>query len=550
MKKLLTIAGLLISTLLFSQAPQSIHYQAVIRDANGAVLSNQSIDLKVEILQGPNTYTEIQTLTTNNLGLVNFDIGTMPAPNSILFTDIDWAGGNASLLTWYDPTNTQSNWQFIGSSSIASVPYALYAENGFSGDFNDLTNVPNLDTSNTNELQVLSLSGDTLFLSSGGFVVLPSNGVGTGSNNGQAPSLVIDSIESIFGYITVYYSISNSGSSMLQSHGIIYSDSTAPNFDNSEHLLSWHGKKGHYFKQIGYFQPSQTIYIKACASNSQGTTLTPLVAVTTGSYVPPTVSHPNDVFFTNDSSVHHSPVVIDCGNDPNCSVYWVLKDFNSVGMPTFGDSLSISIPYGTDPYNWNVSHNSSYKFRLYIENSIGSSYSVINYDSLFIPYLIGDFAFGGIVAYIKTPNDIGYDPNYYHGIIIDTADLYPNSWSCSNTVQSALDSSAFQGLYNGNVINNYCANFPTSYLTSAFGLTYNLNLNGFADWSLPTPEDINLLQQNFIRIFQYFTGTYYTSFAHFNTQLSSNIYIYGSSLVPSGQWNVPLTTKAKAIRYY
>jgi hypothetical protein len=173
MKKLLTIAGLLISTLLFSQAPQSIHYQAVIRDGNGAVLSNQSIDLKVEILQGPNTYTEIQTLTTNNLGLVNFDIGTMPAPNSIPFTDIDWAGGNASLLTWYDPTNTQSNWQFIGSSSIASVPYALYAENGFSGDFNDLTNVPNLDTSNTNELQVLSLSGDTLFLSNGGFVVMP-----------------------------------------------------------------------------------------------------------------------------------------------------------------------------------------------------------------------------------------------------------------------------------------------------------------------------------------------------------------------------------------
>jgi hypothetical protein len=175
MKKLLTIAGLLISTLLFSQAPQSIHYQAVIRDGNGAVLSNQSIDLKVEILQGPNTYTEIQTLTTNNLGLVNFDIGTMPAPNSIPFTDIDWAGGNASLLTWYDPTNTQSNWQFIGSSSIASVPYALYAENGFSGDFNDLTNVPNLDTSISNELQSLSSFGDTIFLSNGGgFVYFPT----------------------------------------------------------------------------------------------------------------------------------------------------------------------------------------------------------------------------------------------------------------------------------------------------------------------------------------------------------------------------------------
>lgn len=175
MKQFLSLIGLLLSSLLYAQAPQFIHYQAVIRDANGAVLSNQTITLKLEITQGQNTYTEIRTVTTNNVGLVNLNIGSLPAPNSIPFTDIDWASGNTSFITWYDPTNTQNNWQYIGNSSIASVPYALYAENGFSGDFNDLTNVPNLDTSISNELQSLSYYADTIFLSNGGgFVYFPT----------------------------------------------------------------------------------------------------------------------------------------------------------------------------------------------------------------------------------------------------------------------------------------------------------------------------------------------------------------------------------------
>lgn len=46
-----------------------------------------------------------------------------------------------------------------------SVPYALYAEK--SG------NVSFTDTSAVNELQVISISNDTIYLSNGGFVVLP-----------------------------------------------------------------------------------------------------------------------------------------------------------------------------------------------------------------------------------------------------------------------------------------------------------------------------------------------------------------------------------------
>ena len=194
MKKLLSLIGLLLGSLLYAQAPQFIHYQAVIRDANGAVISNQTIALKLEITQGTNTYTEIQSITTNNLGLVNLNVGTTPAPNSIPFADIDWADGNTSLITWYDPTNTQSNWQYISSSNLASVPYALYAENVFSGNFNDLTNVPTIDTSETNEIQQLFIIGDTLMLTSGGSVVLPFDPDMDSTNEIQSLTIVGDTI--------------------------------------------------------------------------------------------------------------------------------------------------------------------------------------------------------------------------------------------------------------------------------------------------------------------------------------------------------------------
>ena len=175
MKKLILFVSIVIGNILLAQSPQFINYQAVIRDANGGVIANQTIGLKLEITQGQSTYTEILSIGTNNLGLVNLQLGQNPAPNSIPFSDINWAAGNASLTTWYDPTNSLSNWQNIGTSNLASVPYALYAENVFSGDFNDLTNVPNLDTSISNELQSLSYSGDTIFLSNGGgFVYFPT----------------------------------------------------------------------------------------------------------------------------------------------------------------------------------------------------------------------------------------------------------------------------------------------------------------------------------------------------------------------------------------
>ena len=229
MKKLLTITGLLISTLLFSQAPQSINYQAVIRDAQGLIFPNQTVSLKLEISSSAGNYTEVRNVVTNNLGLVNLAVGLFPASGSIDFKDIVW-GGN-SLTTYLDPTGGATNWQTIGSVDLHSVPFALVAEKATFADsvsFMSIANqisfvlngdsliIPGIDTlvipfsqysiteaqvdsmvanngyllvegdsSTTNEIQFISRSNDTIFLTNGGFVVLPTDLDGDPTNEIQ-----------------------------------------------------------------------------------------------------------------------------------------------------------------------------------------------------------------------------------------------------------------------------------------------------------------------------------------------------------------------------
>ncbi|MFN5208754.1 MAG: hypothetical protein ACK5D8_04615, partial [Bacteroidota bacterium] len=64
---------------LSAQVPQAMSYQAVIRDAGGALLINQTIGMRISILQGSATgaavYVETHTPLTNANGLVSIEMG-------------------------------------------------------------------------------------------------------------------------------------------------------------------------------------------------------------------------------------------------------------------------------------------------------------------------------------------------------------------------------------------------------------------------------------------------------------------------------------------
>ncbi|MCX6327861.1 MAG: hypothetical protein NT144_14640 [Bacteroidia bacterium] len=79
MKKIYTaILAVLLSTVLFAQ-PQKMSYQAVIRYSGGVLVANTLVGMEINIRQGSTSgtivYTETQTSTTNDNGLVSIEIG-------------------------------------------------------------------------------------------------------------------------------------------------------------------------------------------------------------------------------------------------------------------------------------------------------------------------------------------------------------------------------------------------------------------------------------------------------------------------------------------
>lgn len=220
MKKflLLTILSSL-GVLAFAQSPNLINYQAVARDLSGNPLVSTPVNVIYEIRQSTPTgsvvYSETHSLNTNQFGLFTAQIGG-GTPVSGTFASINWSSGLYYL-------QVTVNGDVMPATQLLSVPYALHANTATSGtpgaDGNDnLATVtteapgPNCaaggnfiefgvddnnngtleageidgsyyvcngtagtsnDTSATNEIQTISISNDTVFLSNGGFVKLP-----------------------------------------------------------------------------------------------------------------------------------------------------------------------------------------------------------------------------------------------------------------------------------------------------------------------------------------------------------------------------------------
>lgn len=197
MRKINLLLGMLLfSAIAFAQAPNKMSYQAVVRDAADQLLANKAIGVQVTIEQGTAggaaVYVETFTPTTNANGLVTLEIGTGNIVSGDI-TTIDWENGPYFIKTETDPTGGTS-YSLAGTTELMSVPYALHARKaaiadsvvggttesdpvftaspagGISGS--DISNW-NLDTSITNEIQILSISNDSIYLSDGGFAVLP-----------------------------------------------------------------------------------------------------------------------------------------------------------------------------------------------------------------------------------------------------------------------------------------------------------------------------------------------------------------------------------------
>lgn len=197
MKNLYLTLGLILATLATSaQVPNKMTYQSIVRDASDKLLKNKSVGVQISILQGSvggaSVYVESFKPTTNANGLVTLEIGTGTVVSGDI-TTIDWNNGPYFIKSETDPAGGTS-YSISGTSQLMSVPYSFMANRSAIADSvvggttesdpiysvsvasaitaTDTANW-NKDNSTTNEIQILSISNDTIYLSDGGFAVLP-----------------------------------------------------------------------------------------------------------------------------------------------------------------------------------------------------------------------------------------------------------------------------------------------------------------------------------------------------------------------------------------
>ncbi|MBS1638015.1 MAG: hypothetical protein JST26_19030 [Bacteroidetes bacterium] len=126
MKKLSFLFVFLTSLAFAQSVPQGINYQAIARDAAGAIMANQSVTVKFRIFKnfGASStpdYEEDHAITTSPLGYFNLIIG-QGTPVTGTFSSVLWSTGNASYEIYLNGSLLGSETKFF------STPYALYAQ--------------------------------------------------------------------------------------------------------------------------------------------------------------------------------------------------------------------------------------------------------------------------------------------------------------------------------------------------------------------------------------------------------------------------------------
>lgn len=171
---LLTGCLLFITVALNAQTPpDAFNYSAVARGSSGQPIPMKTIGIQISILKssatGVSQNVENHVVNTDQFGLFNLIVGS-GAVQSGNFSVINWSNDKYYLKVGMD-VNGGTNFLTMGTTQLLSVPYALYAKAAGSA-----INPNDHDTSATNELQALSIKNDTIFLSNGGFVKLPTVG--------------------------------------------------------------------------------------------------------------------------------------------------------------------------------------------------------------------------------------------------------------------------------------------------------------------------------------------------------------------------------------
>lgn len=113
----------------FTQSPDLMNYQAVLRDDSGNLITSGTVSMRFtvtsESVDGTTVYQEVHSAAPSSYGVVNLAIGDGTVTEGS-FANINWSATGHFITVEIDPDGG-SNYESLGSSQFKSVPYAKQA---------------------------------------------------------------------------------------------------------------------------------------------------------------------------------------------------------------------------------------------------------------------------------------------------------------------------------------------------------------------------------------------------------------------------------------
>jgi len=278
MKNISILAIILFTTLtMHSQTPELMSYQAVVRDADSELLTDQTVGIKISILEdtasGTPVYVETQSPSTNSNGLLSLQVGAGTVVSGDI-TTIDWANHDYFIKTETDPTGGE-NYTIDGTSQILSVPYALLSKKAVNV-INDLVDDADNDPSNEYNTEIV-LDGTNLSIVDGGgtqtadLSSLQGQGV-SGISTVNNIALRYVAIENGFGNVEIL-STGNLYAGLIwnQSGTTVTVESTAHGLANGDYIVVRGGADDYLYVAISNVQTDEFDYTSATSGAANGT---------------------------------------------------------------------------------------------------------------------------------------------------------------------------------------------------------------------------------------------------------------------------------------